>query len=126
MIKGFIQRIFSRRRAQVAVPATAAVIDPKLIKPRIVDAAAYNISARMISRGARETCEGLQRAGYRAFVVGGAVRDLLLDAHPKDFDVATDATPEQVRDVFRRARIIGRRFRLVHVMFGPETLRSTP
>jgi len=55
-------------------------------------------------------------------VVGGAVRDLLLGRHPKDFDVATDATPEQVKRVFRRARIIGRRFRLVHVMFGDETV----
>jgi poly(A) polymerase len=66
--------------------------------------------------------DGLQAAGFKAFVVGGAVRDLLLDRHPKDFDVATDATPEEVRRVFRRARIIGRRFRLVHVMFGDETV----
>jgi poly(A) polymerase len=55
-------------------------------------------------------------------VVGGAVRDLLLKRQPKDFDIATDATPEEVRRVFRRARIIGRRFRLVHVMFGDETV----
>ncbi|MFM2397046.1 MAG: hypothetical protein RLZZ144_296, partial [Pseudomonadota bacterium] len=64
----------------------------------------------------------LQAAGFKAFVVGGAVRDLLLNCSPKDFDVATDATPEEVRRVFRRSRIIGRRFRLVHVMFGEDTV----
>jgi poly(A) polymerase len=65
---------------------------------------------------------GLQEAGYAAFVVGGAVRDLLVDLEPKDFDLATSATPEEVKGVFRRARIIGRRFRLVHVMCGQETV----
>ncbi len=67
-------------------------------------------------------CDTLQKAGFRAYIVGGAVRDLLLDIAPKDFDVATDATPEQVKQHFRRAIIIGRRFRLVHVMFGQETI----
>jgi poly(A) polymerase len=67
-------------------------------------------------------CETLQKAGYEAFIVGGAVRDLLLGIAPKDFDVATNATPEQVKTHFRRAIIIGRRFRLVHVMFGAETI----
>ena len=66
--------------------------------------------------------DGLQAEGFKAFVVGGAVRDLLLNRQPKDFDVATDATPEEVRRVFRRSRIIGRRFRLVHVMFGDDTV----
>ena len=56
--------------------------------------------------------------GYKAFVVGGAVRDLLAGIKPKDFDVATNATPEQVRQCFRRSRIIGRRFQIVHVMMG--------
>jgi poly(A) polymerase len=64
----------------------------------------------------------LQRDEYAAFVVGGAVRDLLLGRTPKDFDVATDAAPEEIRDRFRRSRVIGRRFRLVHVMCGPETV----
>src|SRR6187200_1981506 len=73
-----------------------------------------------ISRCARRTCEELQRAGYLAFVVGGAVRDLLLGRQPKDFDVATSATPEEVRSVFRRSRIIGRRFQIVHVLCGAE------
>jgi poly(A) polymerase len=82
----------------------------------------HGIRVEDISRAAVQTCEGLHAAGYEAFVVGGAVRDLLLGMHPKDFDVATNATPEQVRGVFRRARIIGRRFRIVHVMFRDETI----
>lgn len=82
----------------------------------------HGVSRDGISYGAKRVTDGLQAAGYTAYVVGGAVRDLLLDRHPKDFDVATDATPEEVRRVFRRARIIGRRFRLVHVMFGEETV----
>ena len=57
------------------------------------------------------------QAGYQAYIVGGGVRDLLLDLHPKDFDIATDATPENVRELFDNSRIIGRRFRIVHVYF---------
>ena len=75
-----------------------------------------------ISDAACRTCETLQKAGHQAFVVGGGVRDLLLGLRPKDFDVATDATPEQVRSLFRRSRVIGRRFQIVHVMFGRETI----
>ncbi len=75
-----------------------------------------------ISDAAFRTCETLQKAGHQAFVVGGGVRDLLLGLRPKDFDVATDATPEQVRSLFRRSRVIGRRFQIVHVMFGRETI----
>ena len=82
----------------------------------------HGVGHEGISHAARRVTEGLQAAGFAAFVVGGAVRDLLLNRHPKDFDVATDATPEEVRRVFRRSRIIGRRFRLVHVMFGEETV----
>ena len=75
-----------------------------------------------LSAGALKTCEVLRHAGFSACVVGGAVRDLLLGIAPKDFDVATDARPEQVKPLFRRALIIGRRFRLVHVMIGQETV----
>jgi len=89
---------------------------------RVIRFSEHHVSREGISYGARKVTDGLQAAGYSAFVVGGAVRDLLLDRHPKDFDVATDATPEEVRRVFRRSRIIGRRFRLVHVMFGEETV----
>ncbi len=82
----------------------------------------HDVAREQISYGAKKVTDGLQAAGYQAYVVGGAVRDLLLKRTPKDFDVATDATPEEVRRVFRRSRIIGRRFRLVHVMFGEEVV----
>jgi len=96
---------------------------PRLRKaPRRIAASEHGIDRTRVSRSAIRTCETLQAAGHRAYVVGGAVRDLLLGIAPKDFDVATDATPEQVKSHFRRAIIIGRRFRLVHVMFGAETI----
>ena len=82
----------------------------------------HPIRRDQLSRGALEVIRKLQHAGYKAYVVGGAVRDLLLGKVPKDFDVATDATPEEVKPLFRRARIIGRRFRLVHVHVGAETI----
>jgi poly(A) polymerase len=82
----------------------------------------HKIDRTLLSSGAHKTIEGLQKAGFEAYIVGGAVRDLLLKRIPKDFDVATNATPEEVNRVFRRSRIIGRRFRLVHVLFGDETI----
>src|SRR3569832_1390685 len=73
----------------------------------------------------------LTRAGYKAYLVGGCVRDLLLGRKPKDFDVATSATPSEIRDLFRNCRIIGRRFRLAHIVFGRKgietaTFRKSP
>ncbi len=82
----------------------------------------HQIDRNLLSSGATRTIDGLQKAGFEAYIVGGAVRDLLLNRNPKDFDVATDATPEEVNRVFRRSRIIGKRFRLVHVLFGDETI----
>ena len=67
----------------------------------------------------------LNKAGYAAYLVGGAVRDLLLDRHPKDFDVATDASPEEVHRLFRNSRVIGRRFRIVHVRYGRDIIEVT-
>lgn len=83
---------------------------------------ALGIHSEHMSKNAVYVCEKLQRAGFDAYIVGGAVRDALLGVIPKDFDVATNATPEEVRHEFRRAFIIGRRFKLVHVMFGDETI----
>lgn len=91
-------------------------------KPALIPLARHGIRRERVSTGARRTCETLQRAGYKAYVVGGAVRDLIAGIDPKDYDIATDATPEQVRALFRRSRIIGRRFQIVHVMQGSETL----
>src|SRR2546423_1183450 len=82
----------------------------------------HGLSRDALSPAASKVCTVLREAGFSAYVVGGAVRDLLLGIEPKDFDVATDARPEQVKPLFRRALIIGRRFRLVHVMMGAETV----
>ena len=76
-----------------------------------------SIDDSQISRGAHEVIATLHAAGFQAYLVGGGVRDLLLDLHPKDFDIATDAHPEDVRQLFEDCRIIGRRFRIVHVYF---------
>ncbi|UOP01642.1 polynucleotide adenylyltransferase PcnB [Kingella potus] len=85
----------------------------------------HGLSADDISFAAEKTVSRLQQAGYEAYIVGGAVRDLLIGADPKDFDVATNATPEEIRALFRRSRIIYRRFRIVHVQIGPETIEVT-
>src|SRR3954465_13177089 len=82
----------------------------------------HGLSRDALSPAAAKVCTVLREAGFSAYVVGGAVRDLLLGIVPKDFDVATDARPEQVKPLFRRALIIGRRFRLVHVMLGSDTI----
>ena len=90
--------------------------------PQRVPRAEHGITRADISSGALKVCDTLRGAGYASYIVGGAVRDILLGIEPKDFDVATDARPEQVKPLFRRALVIGRRFRLVHVMLGQETV----
>jgi len=82
----------------------------------------HNISRSQISDAALKVLYRLRKAGYEGYLVGGGVRDLLLQGNPKDFDVATDATPEDVRRLFRNCRLIGRRFRLAHVHFGDEII----
>jgi poly(A) polymerase len=82
----------------------------------------HGLASEAISPSAAQVCAALREAGFSAYVVGGAVRDLLLGIAPKDFDIATDARPEQIRPLFRRALIIGRRFRLVHVILGGDTV----
>ena len=90
--------------------------------PRIVARDAHGISRKDISPNALRVLYRLREGGFAAYLVGGAVRDLLIGGHPKDFDVATDATPEQVRSLFRNCRLIGRRFRLAHVVYGREII----
>jgi poly(A) polymerase len=85
----------------------------------------HGINPELVSSNAIRVTQTLQEAGFNAFLVGGAVRDLLLGIKPKDFDIATNATPEQVKQLFRRAFIIGKRFRIVHVMFGQDLLEVT-
>lgn len=88
----------------------------------IVPRERHNISRKDISTNALKVLNRLNNAGFQAFLVGGGVRDLLLGIKPKDFDISTDATPEQMRKLFRNCRLVGRRFRLAHVMFGPEVI----
>ena len=83
------------------------------------------LSPDMINRDARNVVDVLQKAGFEAYVVGGCVRDLLLGLKPKDFDVATSAKPWEVKSLFRRSRIIGRRFQIVHVQFSREIIEVT-
>ncbi|MDY0012289.1 MAG: polynucleotide adenylyltransferase PcnB [Rhodocyclaceae bacterium] len=110
MIRKLLRKVFLR--AATPVPS----------EPALVPVAQHRITRDRISPAARKVCGVLQEAGFKAYVVGGAVRDLLVDQAPKDYDVATSATPEQIRNLFRRSRIIGRRFKIVHVMSGPETI----
>ncbi len=109
MIKRFIRRVFGLREgAPLRIPRSK-----------------HGLLREAISHGALKVCDVLQEAGFSAYIVGGAVRDLLLGSEPKDFDVATDARPEQIKPLFRRALIIGRRFRQVHVMVGRETVETS-
>lgn len=99
--------------------------------PEIIPRDQHCISRNNISENALKVLYRLKNAGFEAYLVGGGVRDLLLGGHPKDFDIATSAHPEEVNDLFRNSRLIGRRFRLVHVLFGREmievaTFRAAP
>jgi len=89
---------------------------------RIFPREQHTISRKNISKAALRVLYRLNEAGYNAYLVGGAVRDLLLGGHPKDFDVATNATPDEVKKLFRNCRLIGRRFRLAHVVYGNEII----
>ena len=92
--------------------------------PQIIPRSAHNVSRDNISKSALKVLYRLHKSGYQAFLVGGCVRDALLGLHPKDFDVATNATPDEVRALFDNCRLIGRRFRLAHVRFGREIIET--
>ncbi|WP_343728389.1 polynucleotide adenylyltransferase PcnB [Duganella sp.] len=115
MIKKLIRKILGTKSKAARDANTPVVLGPE----------AHGIDPRLLSNNAIRVTSTLQEAGYEAFVVGGAVRDLLLGVKPKDFDIATNATPEQVKRLFRRAFIIGKRFQIVHVMFGNDLLEVT-
>ncbi|QWF18915.1 polynucleotide adenylyltransferase PcnB [Lysobacter capsici] len=89
---------------------------------RVIPRDQHNVSRKEISPNALRVLYRLRDSGFGAYLVGGAVRDILVGGHPKDFDVATDATPEQVKGLFRNCRLIGRRFRLAHVVYGREII----
>jgi poly(A) polymerase len=113
MIKKFIRKILGVKDDRD--PTQAVILGPEQ----------HGIDPKLLSSNAIRVTQTLQEAGFQAFVVGGAVRDLLLGVKPKDFDIATNATPEEVKKLFRRAFIIGRRFQIVHVMFGQDLLEVT-
>jgi poly(A) polymerase len=109
VIKRFIDKLLGKPAGRAKAPFG---------KREEIPADVHRIDPSLVDERALLVVRDLKSAGYQAYIVGGAVRDLLLGLRPKDFDVATDATPEQVKSVFRRAFIIGRRFRIVHVVFG--------
>ncbi len=102
----------------VPVPPSVASAASESILPRIVPRSEHAVSRSQIQKEALKVLYRLQSAGFLAYMVGGSVRDLQLGREPKDFDIATDAKPQEIRRIFRNARIIGRRFRLVHILFG--------
>lgn len=106
MIKRLIRRVFGLKSEQ----------------SEHVSSTNHDLTPEKISPAAAKVCATLAQAGFSAYVVGGAVRDILLGINPKDFDIATNARPEDIKPLFRRAHIIGRRFRLVHVIVGQETI----
>ncbi len=116
MINKFIRKILGVKDKQAQRSST----EPVVLGPE-----QHGIDPKLVSSNAIRVTSTLQENGFKAFVVGGAVRDLLLGVKPKDFDIATDATPEEVKRLFRRAFIIGRRFQIVHVMFGQDLLEVT-
>ena len=111
MIKKFIDKLLGKAGVK-------RTVKPKFGKRVEVPVATHGIDPKLVDERALNVVRTLQQAGFEAYVVGGAVRDLLVGLRPKDFDVATNATPEQVKALFRRAFIIGRRFRIVHVVYG--------
>ena len=117
MITKFIRRFLGAKDPSPASRDTT--------KPIVLGPAEHKIDPKLVSPNAVRVTQTLQDAGFKAFVVGGAVRDLLTGMKPKDFDIATNATPEQIKKLFRRAFIIGRRFQIVHVMLGQEQLEVT-
>ena len=127
MIKKFISRLLGKGApAGPSSPAAPTATEPAALAPTAiplgqrveVPVSVHGIDPKLVDERAVKVVRTLQQAGFEAYVVGGAVRDLLVGLRPKDFDVATDATPEQVKGLFRRAFIIGRRFRIVHVIHG--------
>ncbi|MGQ0333010.1 polynucleotide adenylyltransferase PcnB [Halomonas elongata] len=124
MIKGFTRFLQSpgEHIKSLFGPQDAPAGDPV---PRIIPRDEHPVSRQHFSDAALKVLYRLHNAGFEAFLVGGCIRDALLGRMPKDFDVATDATPDEVRDLFRNSRIIGRRFRIVHVRFGREVIEVT-
>lgn len=119
IIRSFRQRRKPRLTEKIIIKVST---ERSKTEPAIIPRPEHTISRSQISPSALKVLYRLHNAGYQAYLVGGGVRDLLLGREPKDFDVATDARPEEIKDLFRNSRMIGRRFRLVHVRFGGEII----
>jgi len=116
-IGSFIRKLFGSNRKRSAGEASPQSQGPQLIPEEV-----HQIPRRQLNDAAMKTAYHLQDEGYEGYLVGGCIRDLLMNKHPKDFDVATNATPEQAHALFRRSRLIGRRFKLLHVRFGRDMI----
>ena len=114
MIKKFIDKLLGKAPKAAKADTAATPVGKRVEVPK----SEHGIDPNLVDERAVKVVSTLANAGFEAYIVGGAVRDLLVGLRPKDFDVATNATPEQVKGLFRRAFIIGRRFRIVHVVFG--------
>lgn len=112
----------SQRKPKKATPISLKTSSSNGKQPLIVPAGEHSVTRKSIGRSALKVLDKLHEAGHSAYLVGGGVRDALVGLKPKDFDVATDASPETIRALFRNSRIIGRRFRLVHVVYGREII----
>lgn len=112
-ILNFLKKIIQPSKTPVVTNPVRATVIPR---------SEHNISRKHISDNALKVLYRLHKEGFDAYLVGGCVRDLLLGREPKDFDVVTDADPEQIKKIFRNCRLIGRRFRLAHVHFGLEVI----
>ena len=117
MIKKFIDKLFGKTGATASAAKSPEKKSPFGTRNDIA-VKDHGINPKLVDERAMDVVLTLKNAGFQAYIVGGAVRDLLVGLKPKDFDVATDATPEEVKRLFRRAFIIGRRFRIVHVIYG--------
>jgi poly(A) polymerase len=105
-----------------ATPDAAPAVEGPIAEGNVIDRGDHSISRRSIPENVLKVLYRLHRSGYRAYLCGGSVRDLLMERTPKDFDVVTDAHPGDVRRLFRNSRIIGRRFRLVHIIFQDQVV----
>lgn len=126
-ISQFCKQLFED--APKTTAPTPAQIDPQIpevssgtLSLELVPRDAHSISRKQISENALKVLYRLNKSGFQAYLVGGGVRDLLLGLEPKDFDVVTNATPEEIKKLFRNCRVVGRRFRLAHIVFGRDVI----
>ena len=128
------KRVFSKKASKTIAKTTTAknakkrasnksnIATASFDKPLIFSRDQHPVSRQLLSPNALKVLHRLNKGGFDAYLVGGGVRDILLGLKPKDFDIATNATPDEIKDLFRNCRLIGRRFRLAHIVFGREVI----